>query len=156
MIKLKPITPPKDTFDVSAYRRAIKQALDETARKVKQDFEKTTATWKDKPSFDITAPGENERVIGTDDATYGYVDDGTKPHVIVARGKVLAFAPGAKAKTRPRVIGSGGGGGSGAVPIFRPRVQHPGSEAREFSETIGDQAEQELADRMQAAIDRVA
>lgn len=154
MLKLKPILP-RDAFDVRAFRRARDQALDTTAKWVKREFEKTTASWKDEPKFTIDSPRDNERIIGTDDERYGYVDDGTRPHVIVARGKVLRFAPGGTAKTKPRVIGSGAGS-RGGVTIFRPRVQHPGTAAREFSETIGEQAEQELAKNMQRAIDGVA
>lgn len=153
MIKLRALQP-KNPFDVAAYRRARTRALDTTARWVKAQQEKTTATWRDKPSFEITAPAENARIIGTDDDVYGYVNDGTRPHVIVAHGKVLAFAPGGAVKTRVRVIGSGAGS-RGGTTVFRPRVHHPGTEARDFSETIGEQAETGLAAQLQRAIDGV-
>lgn len=154
MIKLKAIKPGRDPFDTAAYRRALKQGLDTTARHVKEQFERTTATWQHSVSFSIDSPSDHERIIGTDDDVYGYVDDGTRPHVIVAHGRVLTFGPGSQAKTRPRVVGSGSGGGGGAT-IFRPRVSHPGTEPREFSETIGEEAEQRLADDLQQAIDGV-
>lgn len=153
MLKLKAIKPDRP-FDLAAFRRARDQALDTTAKWVKAQQEKTVKGWRDEPTFTIDSPRDNERVIGTDDERYGYVDDGTRPHVIVARGKVLKFAPGGTAKTRPRVIGSGAGSRGGAI-VFRPRVQHPGTEARDFSETIGEQAEQELAKNMQREIDGV-
>ena len=147
MIRLRPIKPTKNPFDERAYRHAIKAALDDTAQLVLADFERTTATWNGKPSFDVTDNGEFERVIGTDDENYARVDAGTRPHVIVAHGGVLAFAPGGSAKTRPRVIGSGSGGrGSGVV--FTKRVNHPGTEGRQFAETIGEKAEAELAAQM--------
>ena len=156
MIRLRTIRPSRDPFDLAAYRRARTKALDETAKETKQLLEQTTATWRDKPAFEIQENGENERVVGTDDEIYGYVDDGTRPHVIVAKsGGVLAFGPGAQAKTRPRVISSGSGSRGGAT-VFRPRVQHPGTEAREFSETIAEQADELLARNMQRAIDGVA
>jgi len=153
MIRLKAIKP-TNPFDVAAYRRARETALDTTAKWTKAEFEKTTATWKHKPAFAIDSPSDSERVIGTDDANYERMDEGTRPHVIVARGKVLAFPSGHQAKTRPRVIGSTGGGRSG-VMVFTPRVNHPGTEAREFSEVIGEQAETELAKQMQREINGV-
>lgn len=154
MIKLKAIRSSRDPFDPAAYRRAIRAALDATAKQVKADYDKTVATWRNKPSFSIEAPADNERVIGTDDEIYGYVDDGTRPHVIVAHGKTLAFPGQSSPKTAPRVIGSGGGSRGGAT-VFTKRVQHPGTDARDFSEVIGEQAEQRLADELQRALDGV-
>ena len=144
MIRLRPIKLTKNPFDDKVHRRAIKQALDDTAQLALADFERTTATWNTKPGFDVTDDGEFGRVIGTDDENYARVDEGTRPHVIVAHGKALAFAPGGSAKSRPRVIGSGSGSkGSGVV--FTKRVNHPGTEGRQFADTIGEKAEAELA-----------
>ena len=147
MIRLRPIKPTKNPFDERAYRHAIKAALDDTAQLVLADFERTTAMWSGKPSFSIEETGEFARVIGTDDENYARVDAGTRPHVIVAHGGVLAFPSGGSPKSRPRVIGSSGGSrGSGVV--FTKRVNHPGTEGRQFADTIGEKAEAELAAQM--------
>lgn len=153
MIKLNPIIPRDALFDVASARRAVENALDGAAKGALVDYRVTTQTWEHKPDFTIEAPTENERIVGTDDPIYGYVDAGTKPHVIVPkRAKVLVFGPGARAKTRPRVIGSTGGSKGGA-PVVAHRVNHPGTEAREFSETIADKWGEQLPILLQRALD---
>lgn len=153
MIKLSPITPRGPLFDLTSARRAIDNALDGAAKGALVDFKVTTQTWEHKPDFTIEAPSDDTRIISTDDAIYGYVDAGTKPHIIVPRrAKVLMFGPGARAKTRPRVIGSGGGSKGGATVVAH-RVNHPGTEAREFSETIADKWGEQLPILLQRALE---
>lgn len=144
----------KNPFDVAVHRRAIQQALDTVASLAELDFQKTTATWGGKPSFGIESPSEFTRVIGTDDENYQRIDEGTRPHVIVAHGEVLAFAPGGSPKTRPRVIGSRGGS-KGSTVVFTKRVHHPGTEAREFSDVVGEKAGVELARQMELQLGRI-
>lgn len=152
---IRPIKLKGNPFDDKAHRRAIKADLDTEAALVLLDFEKTTAMWGSEPSFTVESDGEFSRVIGTDDENYQRIDEGTRPHVIVAHGKALAFASGGSAKTRPRVIGSSGGSkGSGVV--FTKRVNHPGTEGRAFAETIAEKAEVDLAAQMQIALNGVA
>lgn len=152
---IRPIKLTDNPLDPAAHRRAIKEALQAEAALVQADFEKTTATWDSAPSFDISADGEFGVVIGTDDENYQRVDEGTRPHVIVAKGKALAFTPGGSAKTRPRVIGSSGGSkGSGVV--FTKRVNHPGTEGRDFSGVIAEKAGADLEAQVQIRLNRVA
>jgi hypothetical protein len=154
MIKLKPIVIPRSlAMDAQKMRRAIKNGMEAAAKGALVDLKVTTQTWNHKPGFDIQRPSDFERVVGTDDDIYRYVDEGTEPHVIVAKtGGVLAFPTGGRAKTVPRVIGSGKGARGGAV-VFRPRVQHPGTDAREFVETIGEKWNDRLGDVLQRSID---
>jgi hypothetical protein len=153
MIKLRPIIPKDLALTPAKARRAVKNALDGAAKGAKVDFRVTTQTWSHKPDFTIEKPSDSERIVGTNDEIYGYVDDGTPRHTIVAKaGGVLAFGPGARAKTRPRVIGSGGGSKGGAT-VFTKRVQHPGTDAREFSEVIAEKWEEQLPMLLQRAID---
>jgi len=148
MLRLRTVKLTKNPFDDKAHRQAIRTTLDEVAQGVLADFERTAATWSSAPGFDIATNGDFERVIGTDDANYARVDEGTRPHVIVAHGKALAFGAGGAAKTRPRVIGSSGGSkGSGVV--FTQRVNHPGTEGRQFADTIGEKWEPVLATKME-------
>jgi hypothetical protein len=123
-----------------------------SALAVKVDFEVTSQTWKHQPSFTIKAsPGE--RVISTADEIYGYVDQGTRPHVIRPRaGKRLRFSPGGRAKTSPGQIRSGSGArGSGVV--WAKQVNHPGTKARNFSKAIAAKWRKLLPQQMQRAID---
>lgn len=134
--------------------RALESGLDAAAKGVQEDFRKTTSSWQHKPAFSVEKR-TGERIVSTNDEIYGYVDEGTRPHVIrPKRGKVLAFAGGAyRAKTSPRVIGSTGGGSSGAT-VFSRGVQHPGTKAREFEQAIGEKWERgPFAELMQKALD---
>lgn len=131
---VKPSTLKKDAF-----RLEFLNAMRKTGRKIQKDFEKTTATWKRKPSFtmlvSLTRPGPT-LVVGTDNEIYGYVDQGTKPHIILPKNSpYLVFKSGFSPKTRPRVIGSSPGKTFGDTIISRG-VIHPGIAPREFSITI--------------------
>lgn len=108
--------------------------MDEAKEGCLDDFEGTTASWEHKPAFTAEATSDGY-IIGTDDEVYGYVDLGTRPHVIVAHGKALVFSPGGAAKTQPGVIGSSGGS-KGSGKVYVKRVNHPGTAPRHFSEQI--------------------
>jgi len=141
-------------LNAAALSRAIDNGLDAAARGVKVDFQTTTETWSHQPQFAIES-GDGERTVATTDPIYGYVSGGTRPHVIVPkRAKVLRFNAGAKPKTSVRVIGSTAGA-AGSTPVVAHRVQHPGTEAREFDQVIAEKWEKEVATIMQRAIDAV-
>jgi len=133
--------------------RAATNALDGAAAGAKADFAVTTATWSHKVAFQVDKGRPDRRVVGTDDEIYGYVTGGTRPHIIVAHGKALAFPGGGfRPKSRVRTIGSNKGSKGGAV-ILRPRVNHPGTTAREFEDVIAEKWQADLPITMQRAID---
>ena len=142
-----------DLIDVRTLRRAIDNGLNGAAKAVKADFDVTTQTWKERPTFTIDGSGE-QRTVATDSEIYGFVDEGTDPHIITAKSpqKPLTFGVGGRPKTAPRVIGSGPGG-KGTQIVRAQRVNHPGSAARDFSETIKEKWDERLADVVQRAID---
>lgn len=138
--------------DPKKLSRVVENALSSAALGVKADFGVTVQTWSHKPKFTITKK-LGERVIKTTDEIYGYVDRGTRPHVIRAkRGGVLAFKGTYRAKSRPRSISSTSGGASGAS-VFAKAVRHPGTKARKFSETIAEKWDKQLPQIVQRAID---
>jgi hypothetical protein len=144
---------PRDlVLDPQKLARAVDNALDAAAEGALVDFKVTTQTWSRKVAF-MVVKQHGRRVVGTDDEIYGYVTEGTRPHVIVARGKALAF-PGAgfRPKSRVRVIGSNKGN-KGSGMVFTKQVNHPGTEAREFEEVIAEKWRTELPRTMQRAID---
>lgn len=130
---------PKRLPKGSDYSREIEKRVLKTAALVLRDLESTTRTWEHKPTFDITITrkgGDFNVSVGTDDKVYGFVDAGTKPHVIEPkRSRYLSFSSGYRAKTRVGIIGSRAGGATGS-PVFAKRVKHPGFPGRQFSAKI--------------------
>lgn len=151
-MKMNVLLPKSLVFNAAKLARAIENGLEGAAKDVKVDFAVTTQTWATKPAFEIERKTA-ERIVSTDDEIYGYVNDGTRAHPIVAHGPGgLAFGVPSSPKTAPRVIGSSGGS-KGSTIVHVRRVQHPGTEAREFDETIGKKWDAELPRIMQRAID---
>lgn len=128
------------------------ETLMAVAEEAKADFEKTVETWNTKPEFTIEERPRSLAVV-TDDEIYHFVDGGTKPHKIpVGEAGFLAFRGGYQAKTSPRVIQSRQGGASGGYVYTTKTIDHPGTEAREFTKTIHDKWERELPGRMRQAL----
>lgn len=153
MASVKVFVPKSLVANPQGLARAVANALDGAAKGALEDFKVTTQTWQHQPDFAIDTPSEDRRIVGTDDEIYGYVSGGTKPHIIVAHGKALAFPGGGfRPKTRPRYIGSNKGSKGGAV-VFRPKVNHPGTTARKFDEAIAEKWQKQLPVVMQRAID---
>lgn len=152
-ILVKAIKPKR--FRADGFRQALAAAARDVANGVEGDFKATTATWKHKVAFTKIVsiePSPIEILVGTDDEIYRYVDEGTRPHLIFAKNaKVLAFPSAYSAKTAPRVIGSQAGGGSGPT-LFRPYVEHPGTEARQFDQTIRDKWDPKFKRAMEQAM----
>lgn len=149
---------PKDLYNTDELQRVIRNTLTETAKAVKVDFGATVRTWINKPTFRTKWVNNGwGREISTDSEIYGFVDFGTKPHPITPkRAPMLRFqwgGPGSyKPKTLTRQILSQQGGSTGPI-VVALKVDHPGTEAREFSETIAEKWDEELPVQMQRAID---
>lgn len=139
-------------------RLELLNGLRSIARQVTKDFEATTSSWKNKPKFETVVSlkgGEAAFLVDTNSEIYGYVDQGTKPHIIrPVKAKVLAFNVGGSPKTRPGVIGSTGGS-AGSGPVFSKGVRHPGTKARQFSKIINEKWQKrfgaEMIDSMRRA-----
>jgi hypothetical protein len=139
-IVVKQIKPAR--FKSEAFTAAMQEVAKDVGREMVLDFRETTRSWKNKPKFElVTSVDPNvEVLVGTDDKIYGYVNDGTKPHIIKPKGRwPLRFKWGGKGsykpKTKPRIIGSTPGGPSGPE-VVALTVHHPGTEAREFDIVI--------------------
>ena len=142
---------------VESFAKEIKAALKDEGRDVVKEYEKTVATWKKKPKFESivdVSGGEAAVLTGTDSEIYGYVDEGTRPHIIrPVRASRLRFKSGYKAKTQPRKIGSQAGGAFGDT-VYAMQVRHPGSKAREFSPTIQRRRRKPFTRRMVGAMQK--
>ena len=159
-IQIKVIKPQR--FKDAQFKREIEKAAKVAAKDMQKDFQLTTKTWKRKPKFEqiISVAPNVEVLVGTDDEIYGYVNDGTRPHLIFPkRAKALSFQWGGKGsyrpKTKPRFIGSVPGGPTGPR-VARPYVQHPGTKAREFDQTIQKKWTPRFKRLMEQAMSRAA
>ena len=150
---------------IDALRLTLLNEMRKAGTAIKQDFEKTTATWSKKPRFEvqISLVGGPTVLVGTDDEIYGYVDRGTEPHEIWAgfytgksNKKTLAFASSSTPKTKPGVIRSFPGS-RGKIDVFVPYVaKHPGTKARGFSKEIAKQWKPKFKRRMEKAMAQAA
>ena len=145
-----------------AMRLALLNPMRDFGKEIKKEFEETTKTWDHKVNFEILRSisskwGTVEVAVLTDDEIYGYVNEGTRPHIIrpKKRGGKLVFkwgGPGSyAAKTTPGVIGSTSGGQSGSTVAF-PYVNHPGTKARNFSKIIKKKMEPRFKKKMEKAM----
>ena len=121
---------------------ALQRELESYAKDVKLDFDATTATWDHKVKFEtdvLVLPDIVSVKVWTEDEIYGYVDQGTKPHVIKPKNKPrLAFMVGGTPKTSPGVDTAGPGlpGTDLVVLPVGMAVHHPGTKARNFTKEI--------------------
>lgn len=171
MIVFKSIKP--TPFRSSIFREEVRTAAQAMAQDIEKDFAKTVKTWEHKPEFEtevkvgsaagsyITGKagitGGAEIAVTTDDEVYGYVDEGTRPHIIKPRrkGYPLRFNVGGRPKTKPRIIGSTAGK-KGNREVRARSVHHPGTKAREFTKTIHKKYQKEFRKQMDAAMRRAA
>lgn len=153
MGKSKVIIPKKLSVDPAKMARVITNTLNATALSIKIDFAVTTQTWSDKPTFAIELPTPSTRTVSTGDRVYTMLNEGTPPHEIAPRGKVLVFQTPFRAKTVPRSISSGPGRKGGNTVFTRKPIQHPGTEAREWDTTIAKKWKKQVGPIFQRAID---
>lgn len=126
-------------FSLKGARQQFDNAIRRRATKVKNDYQKTTASWTGaKPSFVISRSvsaraGELGLLVGVG----GGSDEGANKFLWLDEGTDVRFATmtrGFIAKTSPGMIGSRAG--RGGVAYINPDKPMPGIEARRFTETI--------------------
>lgn len=146
VVTFKAIQP--ELYDVRAYYSELKKAANQIGFGMLRDFQKTTRGWETVVEFYIRATVTQsiaEVTVGTDNEIYGYVEKGTRPHVISpVRAKVLRFQSGYRPATTPGRLRSRTARHSGDL-VFARRVQHPGTEARNFSQIVADRWEAKAA-----------
>lgn len=150
---MKLIIPKKLIADPAKMARALTNAMNGVAKDVKIDFAVTTQTWRHRADFAISSPATYTRRVATDDEIYGYVNDGTRPHIIQAKpGGILEFWTPFTSKTLPNQIMSRAGRVGNTINRAR-LVQHPGTTARKFDVAIKQKWDKQFGQIMQRAID---
>lgn len=141
--QMKAIKPKASAVEYTRVVKIVQQTMEEVKDNVLVDFKQTTSTWQHDVPFTASRTADGF-TVGTDDAIYGYVDQGTKPHIIEAKaGKMLAFSTGGSPKSRVRSI-IASRGSKGSKRVFARRVRHPGTKARGFSSAIQEKWQGEL------------
>lgn len=136
-------------------RQQLERAVADFARdEIKPKFHAVVSDWKTPVNFKIDAAVKPDEIrvavvpFGQNKKIFEYVDLGTRPHKIrpkqhFVRNKkaALAFVTGGPGSYQPRTrpvaqAGVGPGKVQGGSLIFAQEVNHPGTEARRFSEAI--------------------
>lgn len=117
-------------------RTSLERGIPRLGKRVQAFGEKITAKWDNEIQFKTTTrltKGNivtNSRPVGKNAVIWGYVSNGTKPHIIRARpGSSLAFKTNYKPHTMPGGKFFGQGKATGKV-VFAKKVNHPGSAPR--------------------------
>jgi hypothetical protein len=148
--------------DFKRTKSQLRQAVEEHGKTVKAELEAETADWSNQPEFLIrttVSAAEIRVTVRPDRRTkaakiFGYVDKGTKPHVIrPVRAKALRFKWGGPGSYRPKTAPAAKplrlGSGAALETVFSQKVNHPGNEPRLISERI----EQKTRPRFQRTVE---
>ena len=157
MIVVRVIKPGRP-FQSSIFRDEMKKAAETIKKDILTDYKRTYVTWKHKPTFsskvDVNAQNGIRIQVATDNVIYGYVDEGTRPHIIKAKTpRGLLFKTGGQPKTDPNVI-QAFPGRSGTDWKNKMQVNHPGTEPRNFTKHIAKTYKPELAREVKNALAR--
>lgn len=126
----KAIKPTSKLWDDRAFRLGLRRVNKSTAQGMKRDYEKTVETWDDNVVFEQltqTVGGDLIVIVGTDNAIYRYVNDGT-------RVRRALMSPDFSPKSRPGSLRSRPG--QGGVIFISKDLALPGIEARDFTGQI--------------------
>lgn len=113
------------------------------AEKIQKEFGGTVKTWKKKPKFTITMQEGGSYEIGTDNPIYGFVDQGTKPHIIRAKNApyLSFYRTGFVSKTKPNSLNNRAGRKATQDFTQVKQVNHPGTEPRNFTKLIRNRSQ---------------
>lgn len=159
-IRLTPILP--QPLNKLAMLKQLQDGMQELGESIRDDFERTVKTWRDKPLFEpshnkVLLVGANKMVVEsmTDDLKYKFVNDGTttKPgiNIVPRNAKMLRFPGTFYPKSIPGLINATPGF-SGPPIKYRSGVHHPGVEARHFDRDIKRKQEANAKQIMSSAI----
>jgi len=146
MIKMKAVLAGNKAFAaITQVREEWRKAMEEEAKDIKSEYEKTTKTWKTQVAF-------HSKVRPTKDGIYAEVWASNRIYwfvhesISVMRGVLSSdWSP----KTQPGVLGSGAG--SGRLLYASKKISKPPYEAREFTEAIIKVRQKPFEERMRKA-----
>ena len=148
-VSLKAIKP--KPFQELPFRLELVRAGSKIVKDIEKDYSKTTSKWRKKPVWIREVKYEKSRLtffVGTENEIYGYVDYGTRPHII-------------RPKTRQvlRFLGSSYGGRGRPKEsdyVFAKFVNHPGFKGYGHSKRLQEKWQPEAEKRIADAFLRAA
>lgn len=143
-----------------AAREAAIEAVDFAADDLQDDFENVSERWEHRVKFTqdwSESPHSYEVIIrptGENKKIFGYVDQGTKPHLIQPLNPAmkLKFRTGYSPRTAYRGQTNVGTGQAYGGWISKAQVQHPGSKGRDFSGQLLEDLDPSLVRRVDKAV----
>lgn len=137
------------------FREAIAQELEREGDTIVREYGYTVKTWKRKPHFEKQIFPDGQMIAGTDDEIFGYVDEGTRPHIIrPRRAKALRFNTVFRAKTIPNQMTSRPG--LSAPPVaHRLEVHHPGTKPRNLTKLMAKRSAIRFSRNMTKAMKKI-
>jgi hypothetical protein len=154
-IRLKPIKTENIAKQIAKkIPQALGNILRESGEGLVKDLTDYTDHWTNKPTLKLSQFQTSVNVTMQRAMIFHFVDAGTRPHIIKPKqaGGYLAFRGGYKPKTKvgnPRYKGSGKA--SGGFRLTK-QVKHPGTKARNVSETFfkkwNESARKQIRQRM--------
>lgn len=141
--------------------KEIESELRATGQELKTSHDKVVREWTHRPSFKAQysthAAIQSVKITpqGIHKNLWIWVDRGTKPHVIRAvNAPFLKFQSGYSARTAVGAKSAQGTGQRFGSWVQKTEVNHPGTEARDFSKTFMDELSPSFEDRINAAVKR--
>lgn len=149
----------------SIARKEIEKSLDTKVKPaLVKSHEIIVTNWENKPGFQarksITSNEISVNIFptGPNKKIWVFVDEGTKPHLIVPkRVPLLSFKTGYQPKTLASPARTVSGGGKATGPrVYAKKVQHPGSAPRNFTKQIAKDIKPGFQKEIESAFRRVS
>lgn len=151
----------------SITRKQIEETLDRKVRPaLVKSHELVVANWEHKVKFGARKNISADKIViyvfptGENSEIWIFVDQGTKPHKITAKTvRGLRFQGGtyvSKTLARPARTVSGGGYVQNPTWVRKESVNHPGTEARNFSVEIAEDIKPDFLREMENAFKQIA
>jgi len=131
----------------------IQTVLEKEVKNVQREYKTTTRTFKMSVVFKARV-GQYQAQVWTNNKIYGYLDEGTRPHIIRAKNApTLAFnTAGFVSKTKPNSINTRAGRAARPPKAFPKQVMHPGFPPRNFTKIIQKRSEKRYANNVRKAV----
>lgn len=142
----------------------VAREMVQIGKDLRKEHQDVVSDWEHKPDFAATTQfaqgsiGVDIKVKGQHKKIWRYVDEGTRPHLILPRvpGGRLKFRTGYSPRTLPIAQAHMGTGTASGAFVSAEQVNHPGTEAREFGKTIAEDYKPEFRRRIENAFRRAA